>query len=228
MRRLVARGAIAARAIALAQEASGAAAVELADQALRHARLPLPIIVGDVVGVVAAVSGDFPGVELAAAAIVGFDAIALAQATSGATAVELADQAFRHARLPLPVVVGDVIRIITAVSGDFPWVELASASVISFDLVPFLQTIAVTTTAARGPDQALRHPRLALAVVVGDVVRIITAVSADLSRIEFAAPAVVGLDLVALAEGAAVVLGHGTTLQQDPRPVDVAVLARGP
>ena len=49
-------------------------------------------------------------------------------------------------------------------------------------------------------DQALRDARLALAVVVGDVVRIVAAVPRDLALVEFAAAPIIGFDLVALAE----------------------------
>ena len=49
-------------------------------------------------------------------------------------------------------------------------------------------------------DQALRDARLALAVVVGDVVRIVAAVPRDLAFVEFAAAPIIGFDLVALAE----------------------------
>ena len=65
-----------------------------------------------------------------------------------------------------------------------------------------------------------------LAVVVSDVVLALAAVPADLPH-SICRGRGSNLDLVALAEGAAVVvLGHGTTLQQDPRRVDVAVFAR--
>ena len=68
---------------------------------------------------------------------------------------------------------------------------------------------------------------LPLSVVVGDVVLALATVTADFPRVVFLAASIPNLDRIAFAEGAAVVLGHGTTLQQDPHRVDVAVLAGG-
>ena len=56
-------------------------------------------------------------------------------------------------------------------------------------------------------DQALRDARLALAVVVRDVVRIVTAVPRDLAFVEFAAAPIVRFDLISLAEPIASAVG---------------------
>ena len=57
--------------------ARAAAPTLLADQAFFHARLPLPVVVGNVVGAVAPIPVDLARVEPTSAAIVGFDLVAL-------------------------------------------------------------------------------------------------------------------------------------------------------
>ena len=65
---------------------------------------------------------------------------------------------------------------------------------------------------------------LPVSVVVGNVVFALATVPADFSGIIIPA-LILCLDRVAFTEGAAVVLKHGTALQQKPRRVDAAVLA---
>ena len=57
--------------------ARAAAPALLADQALRYSRLALAVVVGNVVGIVAAVPRDFTRVEASPAAIIGLYLVAL-------------------------------------------------------------------------------------------------------------------------------------------------------
>ena len=141
--------------------ARAAAPALLADQALRYSRLALPIVVGDVVGLVTAVPINFPRIIASAAAVIGLNLIAFAQAAPAARRprpgpgpVLLADQALGDARLPLSVVVPmgtstgetppsirdavsarNVVGIVSAVPINLARVELAPAAIIRLDLV---------------------------------------------------------------------------------------------
>ena len=161
--------------------ARAAAPAFLADQALRYSRLALPIVVGNVVGIITAGSIDFPGIIASAAAVVRLDLITFAKAAPAARrprprprSVLLADEALRYARFPLAVVVGDVVRIVAAVSADLPRIEFAAAAVVSFYLIAFSQAIAASAVGVAAPavkrrDEAGLDSRLALAVIIGHV-----------------------------------------------------------
>ena len=103
-----------AELVASTLRARAAAPTLLADQAFRYSRLALPIVVGNVVGIITAVSIDFPGIIASAAAVVGLDLITFAQATAAARrprprSVLLADEARLDPRLALPVIICDVL-----------------------------------------------------------------------------------------------------------------------
>jgi len=93
---------------------------------------------------------------------------------------------------------------------NLSWVLLAASAISSlYSSADAHSAARRTTTPGPAPapaapallaDQALRDARLALAVVVRDVVRIVTAVPRDLAFVEFAAAPIIGFDLVALAE----------------------------
>ena len=87
-----------------------AAPALLADQSLGDAQLALAVVVGNVVGVIAAVSRDLALVEFAAAPIIGFDLVAFAESITSAVrvavpAAERRDEACFDARLGFAVVV---------------------------------------------------------------------------------------------------------------------------
>ena len=91
--------------------ARAAASPLLADQALGDSRLPLAVVVVNIVGVVPTVPRDFTRVELASAAVIGFDLITLAESIAAsaigiaAPAVKRRDEARLDARLGFTVVV---------------------------------------------------------------------------------------------------------------------------
>ena len=84
--------------------------VLLTDQAFGDARLALAVIIGDVVGIVSAVSIYLPGVIASATAVIGFDRIALAETITAsavgiaAPAVERRDEAGLDSRLGFAIV----------------------------------------------------------------------------------------------------------------------------
>ena len=87
-----------------------AAPALLADQALRDARLALAVIVVNIICIVAAVPRDLALVEFAAAPIIGFDLVSLAESITSAVGVaasttECRDEARLDARLGFAVVV---------------------------------------------------------------------------------------------------------------------------
>ena len=154
-----------------------AAPALLADQALGDARLTLAVVIVYVVRVIPAVSTNFTGVEPAPRAIVGFDLITFTQAAAAARrarprAVLLADETLRDACLALPVVVGNIVRIVAAVPRDFTWIELASAAVIGFYLVAFAESVSaasaveVAAPAVKRRDEARLDSRLGFAIVL--------------------------------------------------------------
>ena len=112
-----------------------AAPALLFDKPLRYPSLPLSIIIVYVVRVVAAVPTNLAGVELAPAAIVRLDLVAFAEAVRAAS--NLPDQALGDANLSFPIVVGNVVRIITAVPANLTGVEPAASTIVRFDLVAF-------------------------------------------------------------------------------------------
>ena len=57
--------------------ARAAAPALLADQAFFHARLALPVVIGNIVGAVAPIPVDLARIKSAAAAIIGLDLVAL-------------------------------------------------------------------------------------------------------------------------------------------------------
>ena len=163
--------------LAAALRARAAAPALLADQALGDARLTLAVVIVYVVRVIPAVSTNFTGVEPAPRAIVGFDLITFTQAAAAARrarprAVLLADETLRDACLALPVVVGNIVRIVAAVPRDFTWIELASAAVIGFYLVAFAESVSaasavgVAAPAVERRDEAGLDARFGFAVVV--------------------------------------------------------------
>jgi len=91
---------------------------------------------------------------------------------------------------------------------NLSWVFFAASSITSlYSCSNAHASPRRTTTPGPAPaapallaDQALRDARLALAVVVGDVVRIVAAVPRDFARVELAPAPIIGFDLVALAE----------------------------
>ena len=171
----------------------------------------------NVVGAVPAVAFDAAGIILRTASITRRDLCSLAELVAstlraGATAPTLlADQPLRYSRLALPIVVGNVVGIITAVSIDFPGIIASAAAVVRLDLITFAKAAAAT----RRPrprsvplaDEALRDPRLALTVIIGDVVSIVSAVPIDLSGVELAPAPIVRFDLISLAEPIASAVG---------------------
>ena len=105
-----------AELVASTLRARAAAPTLLADQAFRYSRLALPIVVGNVVGIITAVSIDFTGIIASAAAVVGLDLITFAKAAPAARrprsrprSVLLADEARLDPRLAFPVVIGNVL-----------------------------------------------------------------------------------------------------------------------
>jgi len=171
----------------------------------------------NVVGAVPAVAFDAAGIILRTASITRRDLGSLAELVAstlraGATAPTLlADQPLRYSRLALPIVVGNVVGIITAGSIDFPGIIASAAAVVRLDLITFAKAAAAT----RRPrprsvplaDEALRDPRLALTVIIGDVVSIVSAIPIDLSGVELAPAPIVRFDLISLAEPIASAVG---------------------
>ena len=144
--------------LAAALRARAAAVALLADQAFRYSCLALAVVVSDIVGLVTAVSTNFAGVEPAASAIVGLDLVTLAEAAAaarrsgpGPRPVLLTDQAFGDARLPLAVVVVNIVGVVPAVSTNFARVELASASVVCFYLISFSEAITASAVGIAAP-----------------------------------------------------------------------------
>jgi hypothetical protein len=210
--------------------------VLLADQALGDPRLPLAVVVVNIIGVVPTVPRDFTRVELASAAVIGFDLITLAESIAAsaigiaAPAVKRRDEARLDARLALPIIIANVERAVRVNPRDLSWILLATTPArrnrpvnqgnCNFDAesvpVPRLYSCSNAHAAARrattpGPapapaapallaDQALRDARLALSIVVVNIICIVAAVTRDLALVEFAAAPIIGFDLVALAE----------------------------
>ena len=161
--------------LAAALRARAAAPALLFDEPLRYPSFALAVVVGDVVGIVAAISTNFTGVEPAPRAIVGFDLITFTQAAAAARrarprAVLLADETLRDACLALPVVVGNIVRIVAAVPRDFTWIELASAAVIGFDLIALAESIAsavrIAAPAVERRDEAGLDARFGLTIIL--------------------------------------------------------------
>jgi len=164
--------------LAAALRARAAAPALLADQAFRYSRLTLAVVVSDIVGVVAAIPVNFPGIIASAAAVVGLDLITFAKAAPaarrpgpGPRSVLLSNQALRDARLSLAVIIGDVVGIVSAVSIYLPGVELAPAAVIGFDLIALAESITTSAVGVAAPaverrDEAGLDARFGFAVVV--------------------------------------------------------------
>ena len=167
-----------AELVASTLRARAAAPALLADEALCYSRLALPIVVGNVVGIITAISIDLPGVIASAAAVVRLDLITFAKAAPAARrprprprSVLLADQALRDARFPLAVVVGDVVRIVAAVSADLPRIEFAAAAVVSFDFISLAETITASAVGIAAPaverrDEAGLDARFRLTIIL--------------------------------------------------------------
>ena len=167
-----------AELVASTLRAGATAPTLLADQPLRYSRLALPIVVGNVVGIITAGSIDFPGIIASAAAVVGLDLITFAKAAPaarrpgpGPRSVLLSDQALRDARLSLAVIIGDVVGVVSAVSIYLPGVELAPAAVIGFDLIALAESITTSAVGVAAPaverrDEAGLDARFGFAVVV--------------------------------------------------------------
>ena len=148
------------------------------DEPLRYSRLALPIVVSDIVGVVAAIPVNFPGIIASAAAVVGLDLITFAKAAPaarrpgpGPRSVLLSNQALRDARLSLAVIIGDVVGIVSAVSIYLPGVELAPAAVIGFDLISLAETITASAVGIAAPaverrDEAGLDARFGLTIIL--------------------------------------------------------------
>ena len=132
--------------------------------------------------------------------------LAAALRARAAAVALLADQAFRYSCLALAVVVSDIVGLVTAVSTNFTGVEPAASAVVGLDLITFAKAAPAARRPGPGPrsvllsDQALRDARLSLAVIIGDVVGIVSAVSIYLPGVELAPAAVIGFDLISLAE----------------------------
>ena len=132
----------------------------------------------NIIGVIPAVPRDLARVEPTSAPIIGFNLVALAEAAAaarrtrpGPRSIILADQALRDARLSLAVVVGDVVRIVAAVSGGLPGVELAPAAVIGFDLIALAESITTSAVGVAAPaverrDEAGLDARFGFAIVL--------------------------------------------------------------
>ena len=157
--------------------ARAAAPAFLADQAFFHARLTLPVVVGNVVGAIAPVSVDLARIVLLAAAVSGLYLVALSQATAaarrprpGPRPVLLADQALGDPRLAFSVIIGDVVGIVSAISIDLSGVELASAAVIGFDLIALAEitasAVGIAAPAVERRDEAGFDARLGFAIVL--------------------------------------------------------------
>ena len=158
--------------------ARAAAPAFLADQAFFHARLTLPVVVGNVVGAIAPVSVDLAGIVLLAAAVSGLYLVALSQATAaarrprpGPRPVLLADQALGDPRLAFSVIIGNVVGIVSAISIYLPGVVSAPPAVIGFDLIALAEAIAASAVGVAAPaverrDEARLDSRLGLAIVL--------------------------------------------------------------
>jgi len=132
----------------------------------------------NIVRFVASIAADRARVVAPAPAVVGLDLIALAQATATARrpgprprSVLLADEALRDARFPLAVVVGDVVRIVAAVSADLPRIEFAAAAVVSFDFISLAETITASAVGIAAPaverrDEAGLDARFGLTIIL--------------------------------------------------------------
>ena len=165
-----------AELVASTLRAGATAPTLLADQPLRYSRLALPIVVGNVVGIITAVSIDFPGIIASAAAVVGLDLITFAKAAPARRprtrprSVLLADQAFGDARLALPIIIGDVVGIVSAVPIDLSGVELAPAPIVRFDLIslaePIASAVGIAAPAIKRRDEAGLDPSLGFAIVL--------------------------------------------------------------
>jgi len=88
-----------------------------------------------------------------------------------AVRVHALDEILGHARLPLAIIISNVVGSIAAVPIDLARVELAPAAVIGFDLISFSQAITASAVGIAAPaverrDEARLDSRLALAVVV--------------------------------------------------------------
>ncbi len=167
-----------AELVASTLRARAAAPALLADEALCYSRLALPIVVGNVVGIITAVSIDFPGIIASAAAVVGLDLITFAKAAPaarrpgpGPRSVLLSNQALRDARLSLAVIIGDVVGIVSAVPIDLSGVELAPAAVIGFVLISLAETITASAVGIAAPaverrDEAGLDARFGLTIIL--------------------------------------------------------------
>ena len=134
--------------------------------------------VRNVIGIITAVSIDFPGIIASAAAVVGLDLITFAKAAPAARrprprprSVLLADQALRDARFAFSVIIGDVVGIVSAVSIYLPGVELAPAAVIGFDLITLAESIAASAVGIAAPaverrDEAGLDARFRLTIIL--------------------------------------------------------------
>ena len=139
-----------------------------------------------------------PAPEAALAPLAGAPARVLALVAGPGLALP-PDQPRRDARLGVAVVVADVVGAVAPVARDFAGVELAAPAVVGLDLV----ALAEGPRAAAAPALAAaarRDARLAVAVVVLHVHRAVAVDAGDAGRVVLPLAAVVGLDLVALAE----------------------------
>ena len=159
---------------------------------------------------------DFARVFLGSAAIPGLYARTNAHAAPRGTAgtgsapaapTFLADQAFFHARLALPIVVANVVGPVAAVPSDFPRVILLAAAIARLDLVALLELVARAGATVLGPNQALGDARFPLAVVVVNIVGVVPAVSTDFARVELSPTPIVRFYLVTLTESIASAVG---------------------
>ena len=139
-----------------------------------------------------------PAPEAALAPLAGAPARVLALVAGPGLALP-PDQPRRDARLGVAVVVADVVGAVAPVARDFAGVELAAPAVVGLDLV----ALAEGPRAAAAPALAAaarRDARLAVAVVVLYVHRAVAVDAGDAGGVVLPLAAVVGLDLVALAE----------------------------
>ena len=100
----------------------------------------------------------------------------------------------------------NIVRFVTSIAADRAWVVTPAPAVVGLDLVALAEAAAAARRPGPRPrsvlltDQAFGDARLALAVIIGDVIGIVSAVSIYLPGVIASATAVIGFDRIALAE----------------------------